>query len=365
MKTSICTWKSLILFGLTLCARTALADTGYAYAWIVGGAAPAVAPGYSLNPGGGAVTVVRVGTGVYNVNFPNSGIATGWSVLANAEGETANYCNVGYWNASAVNVQCYNPGGAAADSKFTVLAVSNANDKNIAFAYADQPALSNYNANASYSFNPGGSIPINRVAAGIYIVGFSGLNGNGGTIQVNAYGSGNTASCYGANLNGGGAAYASVQCFDPAGNYVDSVFVVDIVPSGVNPAGIAYSLAYNDTTPSYTLTGAFTYNPTGGAMNATRSSAGEYVLTFAGLNAFQLPGGIVQAVSFGNAAPVRCSVVGWEPVSGSTLQVMVNCYNVAGGPRTPNSTSWLSRRWGTPTRTSSKVLPPLCPRFTR
>jgi hypothetical protein len=74
-------------------------------------------------------------------------------------------------------------------SPFTVLAVSNTNDKDIAFAVADQPTNSSYPANSSYAYNPSGAIDIMRSGTGNYSVSFNGLSGDGGTVLVSALGS--------------------------------------------------------------------------------------------------------------------------------------------------------------------------------
>ena len=234
MKTSAYAWRLAALLLLTLAARTALADTGYAYAWISDGSTATVSAQYSLNPGGGAVTASRSSAGVYTVVFPNSEIGFEWAVQATAYGANSNYCNVAAWGGSEVTVDCYNASGAAADSPFTVLAVSTTNDKDIAFAWANQSTTASYTPNTLYSYNPGGAISVTRSNPGSHSVTFNGLNGSGGTVQVDAYNS--NATCY---SNGwGGAFTAGVNCVDTSGNAVDSQFVIFIVPAGVSPTGL-------------------------------------------------------------------------------------------------------------------------------
>src|ERR1700722_11075521 len=105
-----------------------MADQGIAYALITNGASPTVSAQYSLNlggaaggTGGGPITVGHLGTGSYNVNFPNSGINRGWVAQAAAYGNTSNYCNIQSWSGEHVFVNCFNSSGAAADSAFTIL----------------------------------------------------------------------------------------------------------------------------------------------------------------------------------------------------------------------------------------------------
>ncbi|HTX36333.1 MAG TPA: DUF4214 domain-containing protein [Bryobacteraceae bacterium] len=327
MKTFVSLIQSAALLLLAAGFSPAFADSGIAYALISDGTLATVSAQYSLNPSGGAVTATRNGTGSYLVSFPNSGIGTGWSVEATAYGGSADYCNITGWSAGGATVQCYGPSGAVADSPFTVLAVSTTNDKDIAFALADQDTNPSYTPTANNSFNPSGAIGVTRAGPGVYTVGFNGLNASGGTVQVTAYNS--NASCYSAGWTGTGTFNSFVDCTDPSGNPVDSEFVIDVVPAGVTPTGIAFSWANNQSEATYTPEAEYTYNPTGSAVSIARSSAGQYVVTFAGLNTAQVMGGNVRATSYTSAA--RCSVASWGPGTGDTLNVSVDCYNLTGG----------------------------------
>jgi uncharacterized protein (TIGR03437 family) len=321
MKTSA--WMLLLL---TLGARTAYADQGYAYAWVPSGTATAVSATYSFNPAGGAITLAHSATGSYTVTFANSGIGTGWVAMAAAYGGSGNYCNTPGWAGSVVTVSCFNAAGAAADTAFTVLAVSNQNDKGIAFSWANNSTSASYTPSASYSYNPAGSILATRSATGTYQVVFNGLSGAGGTVQVNAYGS--NAVCSSADW--GGSFMANVNCHDPSGNPVDSLFVIAIVPAGATPNGMAWSLAASPASPSYTPPGATTFNPTGGAVSVSRQGTGQYLVTFAKLAAVGAIGGLVRATA--NDTTAHCNVQAWSPGAGGNFQVSVGCTNGAGTP---------------------------------
>ena len=325
MTTSALAWKSGALLLFTLGAQTAFADQGIAYAWIPSGSSPSISAEYSFNPGGGPITVSRLGAGQYNVTFANSGIGTGWGVQATAYGSNSNFCNIQTWGASTVDVLCFNSAGASADSSFTVLAVSNGNDKNIAFAWADQSTTANYTPSTLYSFNPAGTISASRSSTGSYAVVFNGLSGAGGDVQVSAYGSINTTCVSG---GWGGSFLANVNCFNAAGNPVDSQFVIAIVPASVSPTGIAFSWANDDSDAIYTPSSIYTYNPTTSATQITRSSVGQYEVTFAHLNASGVIGGNVRATSY--TSTVRCKVESWGPGSDDSFRVDVGCFNTAG-----------------------------------
>ena len=326
MSKSAYAWKSAAFLLLSLGARPALADYGYAYAWVPGGAAPAVSAQYSLNSANGPITVSRGGTGTYTVTFTNSGIDTGWSVQATAYGTNSNYCNVESWGGSQVIVDCFNTAGTAADSDFSVLAVSNQNDKNIAFAWADKPTTASYTPNTDYSFNPGGAITITRSGTGTYQVLFNGLNGDGGDVQIDAYGS--NATCYSGGW--GGSFLANVDCVNAAGAAVDSFFVINVVPATVSATGLAFSWASSASAPIYTPDATYTYNSVKKATSITRSSVGQYTVTFAGLAAGGVAGGNVRATSYTSTA--RCKVQGWSPGSDGSWNVSVGCYSLGGSP---------------------------------
>ena len=314
-----------ILLLLTLGACTAQADQGYAYAWIPTGSATAVSATYSLNPAG-AITLAHPATGSYTVTFANSGIGTGWMAMASAYGSTGNYCNTAGWGGSAVSVSCFNSGGVAADSAFTVLAASNQNDKQIAFSWANNATSPSYTPNASYSYNPAGTILITRSATGTYQVVFNGLSGNGGTVQVSAYAS--NATCNSADW--GGSFLANVNCYDPTGKPVDSLFSIAIIPASATPTGLGYSLASSPQSASYTPSGGTTYNANGGGVNVTRQAIGQYLVTFGKLAAVAAIGGLVRATA--NDTTARCNVQSWSPGGGGGLQASVGCANGAGTP---------------------------------
>ncbi len=315
------TLATILLF--TLGAVTARADTGYAYALISDGTLATVNATFTLNPASGPVTASRNGTGSYTVTFPNLSIGTGWAVEAAAYGATANYCNVSGWSSLlGINVQCYNPSGAAANSPFTVLAISNGNDKNISFAWANQPTSANYTPDTSYSYDPGGSIGITRSGPGEYVVSFGLNSANGGAIQIDAY-NGN-ANCYSGGEQADVLYVFPVYCLSPSGVPVDSEFVIASVPGYAAPTGLAFAS---------TSGGAFTYNPTGNPINISHVSTGQYQVTFASLAIAQVSGGNFRATADGSyGVYARCSVSNWQVGGGSTVQVSVACYDVAGNP---------------------------------
>ena len=326
MKKTIVLSPAAVLLLMGLGGGTARADEGFVYAWIPNGATPSVSGTYSLNSGsGGAITVQRSGTGSYTVTFPGSNIGTGWVAMAAAYGGVPGvYCTVGGWGGSLISVSCYGSGGVPTDSSFTVQAVSNINDRNIAFAWASQPSTASYTPNSSYSFDPYGGITVTRSGTGVYQVAFAGPGGAGGTAQVNTY-AGN-AICNSAGWSG--SLTVNVSCFDPSGNPVDALYVVEVVPPTVAPSPLGYALADNPTAASYTPAAATAYNSTGQPVRIIRNSTGSYLAIFAAMNAGAVIGGWVHATA--NQSSAICNVQSWSGGAGSTFQAGVGCWDVHG-----------------------------------
>ena len=322
-------WRTAaaICFLTLLGAGTARADTGYVYAYVADGSTPTISPAYSLSPYG-PITVQHISTGRYTVTFTGSGIGPNWAVLASAAGGTPGvYCNTSSWDGSAGIVDCFGPGGTPVDSPFRVVAIASTNDKNIAFAWSGQIGSGTYNTPISYTYNPSGTVSITHSATGIFQVTFNGLSGSGGSVQVVGYGT--SALC---NSNGWTLPTVNVQCSDPSGNPVDSVFVVAVVPPGSTPAGLAFTYGNSPSSASYTPAGATSYNPTGYPVNIARQSLGNYSVTFYGLSSVPVTGGNVMITSDGSTA--RCIATGWAPGANSSLAFVVSvaCSDPFGNP---------------------------------
>ncbi len=113
-------------------------------------------------------------------------------------------------------------------------------------------------------------------------------------------------------------------------------------PEEGSGAVIAYTWADRPTADSYTPSTAYTFNPDGD-VTITRTSAGRYVVQFAGLgDRFRErigassdlyeggAGGHVQVTAYGNPA-IRCHPASWG-LSGSNLNVAVHCNDHTGTP---------------------------------
>lgn len=94
-----------------------------------------------------------------------------------------------------------------------------------------------------------------------------------------------------------------------------------------------YGYAWVNDASSATSTpdASYRFNSSGGAISVTRSSAGTYVVTFAGLGRNEA-GGHVQVTSYGSGANY-CKVGSWSSAAGAAnndFAVNVRCYTSAG-----------------------------------
>ncbi|GAB3661542.1 hypothetical protein GCM10027589_23890 [Actinocorallia lasiicapitis] len=239
--------------------KTSFAEAPSAYLWADQPSAASYTPavGYQANSRGGAGTIIRGGTGLYEVTLPRHGEGGG-HVQVTAYGGGSAYCKVTNWVPSAggqkINVRCFTTAGAFTDSMFTLTYVYQGNILNArnccgpgpspvghpaAYAWADQPSRPSYQASPAYSWNYASGANavtnITRAATGDYAVRF---NANGGQISladgnvaVTGYGTGSaTCKVVGWATSTG----VRVRCFSPAGAAADSQFTVAYLGKNVN-----------------------------------------------------------------------------------------------------------------------------------
>jgi len=287
---------------------------------------------HSFNPAG-VTTLTHTATGVYSVNFAGNQFVAGNGGDGNIQNTAyggSEYCKVEEWSSAyVVTVLCFNTAGVPADSLFTITLLQIANKQNIAYAWVDDKTSSTSTPLAAAALNPGGGVTVTHSSPGNYAVTFAGLNGNGGTVQVTAFGADNV-SCNIINW-GLDTAYftANVGCTDPLGVKADSQFDIAVIPAGVVMAGAAFAYAKEDSTSSYTAEAGFSYAP-GYLPTLTHTSQGNFTVTFPGLNPSSRNGGNVLATS--KSSPGRCSANSWVSQGSTSIVANVLCFDTSGNP---------------------------------
>ena len=324
---------SLLLI-VSLAATSASAHRqGYGFAWASNptSASYTASPTYSYNDGGGDITIERTGTGLYLVTFEDItkiGIVNGGHVQVTAYGSSSDYCKVVLWTVTTVSVACFDNGGNPTDSAFNVLYLIPDEDiDDYAYAWADEETTASYSPPGFWSYNAEGGINVTRNGAGDYTVDFDGFGGVGDTgshTQVTAYGAGN-ARC---RIVSWGGDIVNVRCASASGAAVDSQFTVLYSRPEIGDDGWAFAWADDIASANYSPSASFSYNPTGGSITATRTSAGVYTMSWADLADVGINGGHVQVSAYsGGGADVYCKVSSW-----GSANATIRCFNTAGNP---------------------------------
>ncbi len=93
-----------------------------AYAWADQPTASSYTPDtyYSWNPSGGGITIARLGTGEYEVDWSGLSLLDGGDVQVTAYGGSNAQCKENAWGTFQVVVSCFTPGGAAVDTYYVI-----------------------------------------------------------------------------------------------------------------------------------------------------------------------------------------------------------------------------------------------------
>jgi hypothetical protein len=328
--------------------RPTPADPGMAFAWANDPSASSYTPNtqYSFASGGGSITATRSGTGVYQMQWTGMGGIgiNGGHAQVTAYGSADVRCKVWSWGPSSVSVRCHDTAGSPADTPYNVLFLKPAKKawlREYAFSRGSEPSQTvPYHPDYSAAYNqPGGYEPtysllderedveIVRVSTGVYTVYFDrfGLYADGGNVQVTAQASdGSYCKVEHWGLLAGPDADVTVRCFGATGAPSDSYFHVLYVKSSSGPSAIAYAWANLSNTASYAPHPDYAWNPTGGAVTATRTGTGLYTMTWSGFGALGVDGGHPKVTAYGSGN-ARCQIQGWGGDS-----VNVRCYDAAG-----------------------------------
>lgn len=198
------------------------------------------------------------------------------------------------------------------------------NDAVQAYAWAHNPTAASYTPNPDYSFSAsGGAITAFRDRTGVYRIVFEGVPGDGGNVQVSAYGS-NTV-CSPLSWTGRTGLTIEVVCRNPTTlSIVDSPYTVLFTRHLTGSPRVAYAFANDRSAASYTPDLDFSYNPSGGAITITRTGTGSYTVVFAGVSADVANAGSVQVSGLDSNG--WCLTGGWGSNGSEGLRITVRCY---------------------------------------
>ncbi len=145
------------------------------------------------------VAIARSTAGSYLVQWNATGDNTPQNYFVSTYGGAPDLCKVSSWNRGVwASVICYNPSGALADARFSLLMVESGRPgKRFGFAWANDPVSplgTPYTPSLEYQrTSSGGIVTVTRRATGQYVVSFPGLAKSGSrpeTVHVSPYGGG-------------------------------------------------------------------------------------------------------------------------------------------------------------------------------
>jgi len=278
---------------------------------------------WSFNSAGGPITTTRSATGTYSIKFAGLDLTRGSVKVSGYDPPHA--CNVESWAGDTVEVTCHDTTGAPVDSRYSVMVTLDNTpvaSRVVAYAWAHEATSAEYEPFVFWRYNATGKpITAKRSGIGDYQMIFTDMKLSSGDVQVTPYAS--NATCNVANWIGDSV---RVRCYDPAGNPVDSKYVVTVWANGRPTAAntVAYAWANDPTSDQYTPDPNHAYNATGGDITVERSATGKYEVRFDGIT-FVIGAVQVKAVGGSN----HCTVEEWEL---PPLRVYVSCYDSAGAP---------------------------------
>ncbi|MGQ0704110.1 MAG: Ig-like domain-containing protein [Gemmatimonadales bacterium] len=314
-------------------------DTRFGYAWANDAASATYPPNaaYAFNSSGGGITITRSAAGTYAVRFAGLGRATGQreNVQVTSYIEPA-FCGTAGWQNDGtdlvVNVRCFAAGGAALDSRYTVLVVgARALPGRLGFAHADQPNNPSYRP-ASVHNSAAGAVTITRDNVGSYTATFSSLNRGTGSgpelVMVTQVG---TAShrCVVLSWDFDGFT-ANIACTDQAGTATDAQFSLLVMERGRAAQRTGFAWTNQSTVANYTPDPLYSHNRSGGAITAFRSGPGTYQIDFD--NFVKGTGTETVVITAYGASNRFCRTGPWGMNTATTFRVNVACYDPSGAP---------------------------------
>ncbi len=212
----------------------------FAYAWVDNGSpsAPYQAQAlYRFSSSNATITVTKTATGIYSVLFAGLGrgaTSDREAVMVSSYGGTSIQCQPSSWTTTGVDltavVYCFSSAGAATDSPFDILVISQPRaGATLGYVDADQPSSTTPYSPANSKVLPTGTATVTRTGVGAYSVRLDGVVRSGvlkETFQITAVGT--TAvrcSSAGWGFDGTGVT-SSVSCTTAAGVATDSRFVL-------------------------------------------------------------------------------------------------------------------------------------------
>jgi hypothetical protein len=343
--------KRTLLAFMLLCVTThgANAQTltrGVAWLWSTEASPTAtITPNtlYSYNSAGGAITLAKFATGIYNINFAGLSLKTtakGLHISAyGGNHHCVNFANGTSATGYTWQIRCFAPDGTAKDGLFTAIVFEDDRQgwDNVNLGYA--PPATNISTTPTDAYNSRGlGITVDKYETGLYRVVGKGIQKYDGTLMATAFTQDVPRYCVADSWapSGTGDLHAFVRCFDNTGKMADAVVMISYrrdLNVGTTINGAKFHNAYvfaNGTTTTPTVDSGFSKNTASTtATTITRNSVGFYNVNLAGLASADKTTALVNGLGDQNT---YCNVAAFAANGSGGTTVQVRCYNPAGAP---------------------------------
>lgn len=325
-----------VLLGVSAPAQAATADR-WAFAYVNDPTVPVwtnLDPAHQGGTFAGLAQGGKIAPGRFLVRFPGIGFGSRGNVHVTPVNRDGTYCEIVRWYASGVDeiidVQCHKPGGANADTRFTVLwTVSSgvlpatATGSYASVQYGPAAIVQSYNST-------GGGITVVPGGVGFYQVRFAlvGVVGQlSGNVEVTAVQpNAQPRRCKVAKIDYTGTdILAFVACFNQLGNPINSEFTASYhrertVIASFPPKYFGYIWTAGGGQTN------FNYPAGGFGFNTVSPLFSRYLVKYPWL-VFARDHAQVTAYGNGN---VYCHLTDLWKAAGTTIEVDVSCFNNAG-----------------------------------
>ena len=243
----------------------------------------------------------------------------GGNVQVTAYGDAGGFCNVERWGVGNADVRCFDGGGTASDSRFSLAVFrGRSGDNSMAYVWGDRPGSARYTPAADYTFGVGAPLVVRR-SVGRYEITLGAIVAEpGGNVQVTGYG----AAAIHCKVEGWSAGKAFVGCYSAAGDRTDSSFSLVALRERHSADDLAFvwASAARPAEGGYEPQRSYAFNG-GQPILVSHSGTGRYAVQLGRIA--NEPGGNVQVTAYGVGAE-QCGVQSW-----GQGRVQVRCH--AGG----------------------------------
>lgn len=297
--------------------------------------------GYSYNSAGGAVTLKKLQTGIYEANFAGLNLPSNESLGLHISAYGGNHHCVNFGAGPGTNtyrwqIRCFALDGTVKDGLFTAVLFKddNKNGRNVNLQYVP----SNTPVTITNGYNStGGAISVDKFGVGLYRVEARGITQFVGTLMATAFNQTEARYCNAdswAPAAGNVGMHLFVRCFDKDGKEADSAVQISYrndLHAGIAVNGTKFHNAYifaNGTTATPTIDAGYSKNTASTTpMTITRSSVGNFVVNIPGIAPSNKTTVIVRSYGDKNT---YCNIATFFSDNSGGTGVRVWCYNSAG-----------------------------------